>query len=152
MKKIFKWLSLALIISCYLFIQPIQSIFNYEFNIIGLNQFLSESLFKKDESVAAIPLYVKDYILKEDCLYIFPLTNEVSLPVDVMVVKIEEGQMEVITLDERFIIRNLKEHSKNLYQYVYSLNSLGTTNDFFVVEGTAVEEIASRLVIYYEKI
>ncbi|MDE5715109.1 MAG: hypothetical protein K2I42_03150 [Anaeroplasmataceae bacterium] len=152
MKKIFKWASLGLIISLYFFIQPIQSILNHEFNVIGLNQFLAKSLFKNDESVASVPLYVKDYILKEDCLYVFPLTEEVCLPIDVMVVKIEEGQMEVISLDERFIIRNLKKHTSNLYQYVHSLNALGTTNDFFIVEGSAIKDIASRLVIYYEKI
>lgn len=123
-----------------------------EINTVAITNFLAENLYKDEENVASVPMVVQDFILQDGKLYIFPLNQEVSLPIDTMIVGVEDGAVEVVNLDTRYRISNLSKRTGNLYQYIHSLNSFGYTNDFFVVEGDDLEQISGRLSIYYEKV
>ena len=153
MKKIlFKAVLLGIFVASYLFLNPVQSILNKEINTVAITNFLAENLYKDEKNVASVPMVVKDYILEENRLYIFPLTQEVSLPIDVMIVSVSDGAVEVVNLDSRYKISNLTKRTGNLYQYIHSLNAIGMTDDFFVVEGEDLSAISGRLSIYYEKV
>ncbi|MDE7384921.1 MAG: hypothetical protein K2M84_04085 [Anaeroplasmataceae bacterium] len=153
MKKILiKGIMLGLFVASYLFIQPVQKFLNKEINTVAITNFLAENLYKDEENVASVPMVVRDYIVEGNKLYVFPLSQEVSLPIDVMIVSVEEGAVEVVNLDTRFRISHISKRTGNLYQYVHSLNSFGLTEDFFVVEGEDLTTISGRLSIYYEKV
>ncbi len=153
MKKVLIKGSLLLgVIAAYFFLSPVKAVLNYQFNFIATTRFFASSLFDNSTSVAATPLVVRDYLLIDDRLYIFPLDDKVCLPIDVMVVGVDEGFIEVIDTDTRYTISNLTKRSKNLYQYVNSLNDLGTTADFYVIDGDNLNRISQRLLIYYEKV
>ena len=153
MKKIlFKAVLLGIFVASYLFLKPVQNILNKEINTVAITNFLAENLYKDEENVASVPMVVKDYVVEGNRLYIFPLTQEVSLPIDVMIVSVSDGEVEVVNLDTRFKISHLSKRTSNLYQYVHSLNTIGMTDDFFVVEGEDLSIISGRLSIYYEKV
>lgn len=153
MKKFLcKMALLALFVLVYFFVEPITNILNAEINTVAITNFLAENLYKNDESVASVDLVVKDYVLDGECLYIFPLGQEVSLPIDMMIVEVFDGGVEVVNLDSRFRISHIKNRKKNLYQYVHGLNSFATTDDFFLVEGDNLSMISKRLQIHYEKV
>lgn len=139
-------------VACYLFVEPINQFLGKEINTIAITNFLAENLYKDEENVASVPMTVLDFAVIDDKLYIFPLNQEVSLPIDMMIVSVEEGAVEVVNLDTRYRISNLSKRTGNLYQYIHSLNTFAYTNDFFVVEGENLEQISGRLSIYYEKV
>ncbi len=143
---------LGLFVASYLFIQPVQKFLDKEINTVAITNFLAENLYKDEENVASVPMVVKDYIVEENKLYIFPLNQEVSLPIDVMIVSVDDGIVEVVNLDARYKISHISKRTGNLYQYIHSLNSFGVTDDFFVVEGEDLTTISGRLSIYYEKV
>ena len=151
-KVIFRSCLLIVVVASYFFLNPVQQILNYEFNFIATTRFFASSLFDDTANVSATPLVVKDYMLIDERLYIFPLDDKVTLPIDVMVVGVDVGLIEVIDSDTRYTISNLTSRSKNLYQYVSSLNDLGTTADFYVVDGDNLNRISQRLLIYYERV
>lgn len=143
---------MGLIVGGYLFVDPIHHFLGKEINTIAITNFLAENLYKDEENVASVPMVVRDYLIQDDKLYIFPLNQEVCLPIDIMIVSVSDGAVEVVNLDTRYTISHLSKRSGNLYQYIHSLNSFAYTNDFFVVEGTDLEQISKRLNIYYEKV
>lgn len=147
-----KLILLGILVACYLCIEPVKKIMSKEINTVAITNFLAENLYKDEENVASVPMVVQDFILQDGKLYIFPLNQEVSLPIDTMIVGVEDGAVEVVNLDTRYRISNLSKRTGNLYQYIHSLNSFGYTNDFFVVEGDDLEQISGRLSIYYEKV
>lgn len=153
LKKILcKAILLGLLVASYLFIDPVQEFLGKEINTVAITNFLAENLYKDEENVASVPMVVKDYILQEDRLYIFPLNQEVSLPIDIMIMAVKEDMLEVVNLDSRYTIRHIDKRIGNLYQYIHSLNSFATTEDFFIVEGDNLQAISGRLSIYYEKV
>ena len=143
---------LFLIVLSYLFFDPIKKFLNIEINTMAITNFLAENLYKDDKSVASIDMAVKDYIIEDNLLYIFPLNQEICLPIDVMIVSVKEDGIEVVNSDTRFSIRHISKRTKNLYQYVHGLNPLGYTDDFFIVEGEDLSMIYLRLKIEYEKV
>lgn len=143
---------LGLLVASYLFVDPVQKFLSKEINTIAITNFLAENLYKDEENVASVPMVVKDYVLEENRLYIFPLNQEVCLPIDVMIVSVSESSLEVVNLDSRFTIYNIQKRTGNLYQYIHSLNAFASTEDFFIVEGENIQSISGRLSIYYEKV
>lgn len=153
MKKILcKAVLLAVLVACYLFLEPVQSFLKKEINTVAITNFLAENLYKDEENVASVPMVVRDYVVEDGRLYIFPLITEVSLPIDVMIVSVSAEEVEVVNLDTRYKICHITKRTGNLYQYIHSLNSFATTDDFFIVEGEDLTAIAGRLSIYYEKV
>ncbi|MDE5855920.1 MAG: hypothetical protein K2H06_02625 [Anaeroplasmataceae bacterium] len=153
MKKILcKAVLLAVFVACYLFIEPVQSFLSKEINTVAITNFLAENLYKDEENVASVPMVVRDYIVEDNRLYIFPLNQEVSLPIDIMIVSVSADEVEVVNLDTRYKISHIAKRTGNLYQYIHSLNSFATTDDFFIVEGEDLTAISGRLSIYYEKV
>lgn len=151
-KFLCKAIGLAIVVAGYLWIQPIHQILGKEINTVAITNFLAENLYKDEENVSSVPMTVRDYQLMDGKLYIFPLSQEVCLPIDAMIVAVSKTELEVVNLDCRYKISNLSKRTGNLYQYVHSLNALGLTDDFFVVEGDDLTAIAGRLTIYYEKV
>lgn len=151
-KTILKGCLLAAFLCSYFFIPSVQTVLNQKINTVTVTNFLAKNLYKNEKTVSSIPLVVKDYILQDNRLYIFPLDEVVSLPIDVMIVEVEDTYIEVVNLDARYRISNIYKRAGNLYQYVNGLNELAYTKDFFVVEGDNLEVISERLTIYYEKV
>ncbi len=151
-KGIIKFVCIAVLLSGYFYLEPVKEILSKEINTIAVTNFLAKNLYRNEESVSSTPLYVKDYLMDGNRLYIFPLKNEITLPMDVMIVSVADGSMEVVNLDERYRISNVDQRKSNLYQYIHSKTVLGYTNDFFIVEGDNLDRIAGRLLIEYEKI
>lgn len=151
-KLLFKAILLCALVASYFFLEPVHNILDKEINTLAITSFLSQNLYKGESSVASEPMSVKDYVLKEERLYIFPLGNEVVLPIDVMVVSVEEGAIEVINSNTRYKISHINNRIGKLYQYIHSLNPLAYTDDFFVIEGDDLETLAGRINIYYEKV
>ncbi|MDE7264278.1 MAG: hypothetical protein K2N64_06425 [Anaeroplasmataceae bacterium] len=151
-KLIIKLFCLSIIVAGYLLIEPVHNFLKKEINTVAITNFLAESLYKDEENVSSVSMSVKDYILEDNRLYIFPLGQEVCLPIDMMIVGVEEGAVEVVNLDSRYRISHLNKRTGNLYQYIHSLNTFAYTEDFFVIEGEDLQAIAGRLSIYYEKV
>ena len=153
LKKLFiKGILLCAIVASYLYIEPVHEILDKELNTIAITRFLSENLYKDDSSVASEPMAVRDFLLEDNRLYIFPLGTEVVLPIDVMIVSVEENSMEVINSDSRYRISHFTKRTGNLYQYVHSHNPIAYTNDFFIIEGEDLQTVVGRIQIYYEKV
>lgn len=152
LKKLAAITAMLLIVASYFFLEPVNMILSKNFNLLNVTRFFAESLYPEAGTVSQTPLVVKDYILIENTLYVFPLDDKVTLPIDVMVVGVDNFSLEVIDSDSRYVISNLKSRSKNLYQYVTSLNEIGTTADFYIVTGDNIDRISERLLIYYEKV
>ena len=131
---------------------PVKKILNAEINTMAITNFLAENLYKDEANVASTDMTVRDFLVEGNCLYIFPLNHEVYLPIDVMIVSVGDSEMEVINSDTRFYIRHIGKRTKNLYQYVHSLNPLAYTDDFFIIESDDLSMIYLRLRIEYEKV
>lgn len=151
-KELLKIFLLGIFVASYYFFSPVKDFLTREINMIHTTRFLARSLYEEDKDVAEVPFVVKDYILLEDRLYIFPLDDKVSLPIDVMISRVEKDWIEVVDYDKCYTIYNLKSRSKNLYQFVPSFQEFGLTADFFVIEGEDLSSIYERLFIYYEKV
>ncbi|MCM1196972.1 MAG: hypothetical protein NC310_07910, partial [Roseburia sp.] len=134
-KMLCKAILLAVLVTCYLCIEPVHKFLSKEINTVAITNFLAENLYKDEENVASVPMVVRDYVIEESRLYIFPLTTEVSLPIDVMIVTVSIDEIEVVNLDTRYKISHITKRTGNLYQYIHSLNSFASTDDFFIVEG-----------------
>ena len=150
--KIIKYIILIVFLMGYYFIKPINEILSSNINMIVSTRFLAKSLYDNEVTVSSMPLVVKDYCLFEDRLYIFPLDNLIVLPIDVMIIGIDDNKIEVLAYDERFTLTNFTKKCRGLYEYVDSLNEIAYTNDFFVIDGKNLDKIVSRLTIYYEKV
>ncbi|MDE6655750.1 MAG: hypothetical protein K2J85_02030, partial [Anaeroplasmataceae bacterium] len=116
MKKVLcKIILLVCLVASYLFFQPVKNFLDKEINTVAITKFLAENLYKDEENVASVPMVVRDFVIEEDRLYIFPLSGEVSLPIDVMIVAVEDGAVEVVNLDARYKISHISNRSGNLY-------------------------------------
>lgn len=152
LKKIIKYGILGIILGGYFFINPLKDFLTYEINGIQLTSFLAKNLYQTDEVSSPEPLLVKDYLLNDDRLYIFPIDDKITLPIDVLIVEVKKEVLTVIDGDSRYQISNFDSRQVNLYQYIYSRSTIGTTNDFFVIDGDNVKSIVERLSIAYEKV
>lgn len=152
LKKIIKYGILGIILGGYFFINPLKDFLTYEINGIQLTSFLAKNLYQTDEVSSPEPLLVKDYLLNDDRLYIFPIDDKITLPIDVLIVEVKKEVLTVIDGDSRYQISNFDSRQVNLYQYIYSRSTIGTTNDFFVIDGDNVKAIVERLSIAYEKV
>ncbi len=153
MKKIILKIVLLTGIACsYLFIPAIQGILSYPISFFSMGRYVAKGLYEDATAVSTSSLVVKDYTLLDGRLYIFPLDEQIVLPVDMMVCEVGQDSLEFIALDERYTLSHYKTSNVYIYQYVHAQNKIGTTYDFYVIDGEEVALIAERLTIYYEKI
>lgn len=152
LKNVIKYILMFCFVLSYLFINPINSLLSKEINLIYTSRFFARSLYQDDIFVSSNPLPVMDYFFENQKLYIFPLGEEVCLPIDVMIMKVEDNYIEVIDYNNRYKISNINNRRKNLYQYIYANNEFARTESFYLVEGDNLERIVERLVIHYEKV
>lgn len=153
MKKIgLKVMALLILLSSYFFLKPIQGILDYPLNQMLIARSVAGHLFDEEEAVSSTPVVVIDYIIKEDELYVFPIDGKIVLPMDSMVCSVKRDSIEIVANDIRYEIAHFEHMNAKLYQYIHAKNELGTTNDFYVIYGEKVEEIAKRFTIYYEKV
>lgn len=150
-KCFFKYSILSIFLLSYFCIPSINKLFTKEINLYLTNSFFAKGLYD-DEAVASNTyISVKDFIIEGDTLYVFPLDRRVVLPIDVMIVAVDNEEIEVIGVDKKYIIGHFNRE-KNLYQFVNRNTSIGNTDDFYVIKSDFIEEVASRLVINYEKV
>ena len=151
--KISKAIFLLIFLFSYLFVPGINKILNHEINYLYISSIVANSFYEDIKTVSTDEkLVVKDYLIEENRLYIFPMTNDVKLPIGVMISNKTLNSIEVVSLDDRFYIYNLEEINSYIYQYVDSFNSIGKTNDYVVILGDDLSRIINNLEIYYEKV
>ena len=151
--KISKAIFLLIFLFSYLFVPGVNKILNHEINYLYISSIVANSFYEDIKTVSTDEkLVVKDYLIEENRLYIFPMTNDVKLPIGVMISSKTLNSVEVVSLDDRFYIYNLEEINSYIYQYVYSFNSIGKTNDYVVIVGDDLSRIINNLEIYYEKV
>lgn len=151
--KIFKAIFLLIFLFSYLFVPGINKILNHEINYLYISSIVANSFYEDIKTVSTDEkLVVKDYLIEENRLYIFPMTNDVKLPIGVMISSKTLNSIEVVSLDDRFYIYNLDEINSYIYQYVDSFNIIGKTNDYVVIVGDDLSRIINNLEIYYEKV
>jgi len=151
--KISKAIFLLIFLFGYLFVPGINKILNHEINYLYISSIVANSFYEDIKTVSTDEkLVVKDYLIEENRLYIFPMTNEVKLPIGVMISSKTLNSIEVVSLDDRFYIYNLDEINSYIYQYVDSFNIIGKTNDYVVIVGDDLSRIINNLEIYYEKV
>ena len=151
--KISKAIFLLIFLFSYLFVPGINKILNHEINYLYISSIVANSFYEDIKTVSTDEkLVVKDYLIEENRLYIFPMTNDVKLPIGVMISNKTLNSIEVVSLDDRFYIYNLEEINSYIYQYVDSFNSIGKTNDYVVIVGDDLSRIINNLEIYYEKV
>lgn len=150
-KKIIKYSLLFILLICNFLIKPINSILNKEINIANVNYIFGKSLYD-DRVVNKEYTEVIDYYIEDGLLYVFPISGEIKLPTDVSIVKVNSDSIEVIDKDQRYYLYNIDKRSKALYQYVYSNEILGYTNDFYIIKTNNLDYICSKLIINYEAV
>ena len=151
--KISKAIFLLIFLFSYLFVPGINKILNHAINYLYISSIVANSFYEDIKTVSTDEkLVVKDYLIEENRLYIFPMTNDVKLPIGVMISNKTLNSIEVVSLDDRFYIYNLEEINSYIYQYVDSFNSIGKTNDYVVIVGDDLSRIINKLEIYYEKV
>ncbi len=151
--KISKAIFLLIFLFSYLFVPGVNKILNHEINYLYISSIVANSFYEDIKTVSTDEkLVVKDYLIEENRLYIFPMTNDVKLPIGVMISSKTLNSVEVVSLDDRFYIYNLEEINSYIYQYVDSFNSIGKTNDYVVIVGDDLSRIINKLEIYYEKV
>lgn len=152
-KTIYQLLGAAVFICSYLFIGPIKKVFDQDINFLAVGRYVANGLYTSEQAVGSVSnTVVQNYAIMDGSLYIFPLENKIELPVDSMVCAIRQDEFEIYALDSRFTIRHYNHSTAHLYEYVHAQNTLGTTNDFYIIDGVDVGKIAERLTIYYEKV
>ena len=151
--KISKAIFLLIFLFSYLFVPGVNKILNHEINYLYISSIVANSFYEDIKTVSTDEkLVVKDYLIEENRLYIFPMTNDVKLPIGVMISNKTLNSVEVVSLDDRFYIYNLDEINSYIYQYIDSFNSIGKTNDYVVIVGDDLSRIINNLEIYYEKV
>lgn len=150
-KYIFKYFILLIFLLSYFTIPNLNKLLKKEINIPLINSFLAKSLYEDEKTVSNTYITVKDFIIEKDTLYVFPLDDNVVLPIDVMISSINNGETEVICIDKKYIISHF-DRQKNLYQFVNRNIPLGKTLDFYIIKSEYINELASKFIIYYEKI
>ena len=150
-KIIIKYSVLVVFILAYFFIMPINRFCNKEINLSLVNYVFGKSLYN-DRAVVNDYTEVIDYYIENDFLYIFPIEGEVKLPMDVSIAKISSEVIEVIDTDSRYYIYNIDKRKKALYQYVYSNEILGYTDDYYIIKSNNIDYIAKKLIINYEAV
>lgn len=151
-KLLIKCFLLVTLVSSYLFITPAHNVLSKSVDFFSVCRFVATSLYADTKTVAATPVVVKNYAIVEDRLYVFPLDERIILPVDSMIVEVEHDSLEFLALDNRYTLSHYDKTKARLYEYVYALNELAYTNDFYVIDGKDVGLLAERLTIYYEKV
>lgn len=144
-----KWLLLSLVVLAYYF-TPMYNILNKGINYLKYTSFFADS-FYGDIEVGNEEVMVRDFYINGNCLYIFPLNNEVILPIDVSISKINNDSIVVIDNQFNYEITHFESEVK-LYAYIKSNDSLGYCEDYYVIYSDNINYIAKRLTIYYEKI
>lgn len=153
MKKFYKGLGLIVFILTYMFIPSVADVCDYEINYLYISSVVAESFYEDVSSVSTDEkLLVRDYVIEDDRLYIFPLSNDIKLPIGVMVASKSKDFLEVVSLNDRYYIYNIDETNINLYQYVDNEISLGKTNSYYLIIGDNLGKIINQLEIYYEKV
>ncbi len=150
-KYIFKYFILFIFLLSYYTIPIINKRLKKEINISFINNFLVKSLYDDEASVSNTYITVKDFVIENNILYVFPLDNNVVLPIDVMICSVNNYETEVISIDKKYIISHFNRE-KNLYQFIDRNISLGTTLDYYIIKSDYINELVSKFIIYYEKI
>ena len=108
--KISKAIFLLIFLFSYLFVPGVNKILNHEINYLYISSIVANSFYEDIKTVSTDEkLVVKDYLIEENRLYIFPMTNDVKLPIGVMISSKTLNSVEVVSLDDRFYIYNLDE-------------------------------------------
>lgn len=125
---------------------------NHEINYAYVTYVVAESFYESSVTVGTEEkITVRDYIIEDNKIYIFPLDNNVVLPFGVMVTKVNDESIEVVVENERFKILNLDKIDAKLYQYIPYENAIGKTDSFYVIEGN-IGLLVNNLEIYYEQV
>ena len=113
--KISKAIFLLIFLFSYLFVPGINKILNHEINYLYISSIVANSFYEDIKTVSTDEkLVVKDYLIEENRLYIFPMTNDVKLPIGVMISNKTLNSIEVVSLDDRFYIYNLDRMIENI--------------------------------------
>lgn len=121
-----------------------------EINYFKINYFLSKSLFN-EILVSNEPIEVMDYYIEGKYLYVFPVNDEIILPIDVIVNKVGK-EVELLNCDNILYVYNVNKMNKRLYQYVENGKVIGYTDDYYIIKSDNIENIVNKFIINYEAI
>ncbi|MGM9970278.1 MAG: hypothetical protein ACI35S_07775 [Anaeroplasma sp.] len=122
-----------------------------EIDIYDISSIVGSNLYEEAKAVAAIPVDVLDYELKEEGLYIKTINNRIILPFDGVVTTFKNNFIE---LDTNYGIISIYGDIKcnyRLYQYYYHNTILGSGKEFTLVSDN-YSSIVSNLRINYETV
>ena len=104
-----------------------------------------------DISVSNILIDVYDYNVYDNKLYIYPINNEVILPISGIVNKISKNYIIISDFNDEYKISNIKKNVY-LYQYYNEYTNLGIVEDYYIIESKSINKIVSKLNLNNEEI
>ena len=153
MRTFFKYGGLFIFTFSYLFVPGLNNILDYQINYMYISSVVANSFYDEVSSVSTDEkMIVKDYIIEDNKLYIFPLSNEIKLPIGVMVAGKNQNFLEVVSLNDRYYIYNIDSTNVKLYEYISNQKKLGNTNSYYLIVGNNLDRIINQLEIHYEKV
>lgn len=128
-----------------------QNIITKELDLKYIN-YIAPSLYYDDIPVVSKDIDVIDYFINNDLLYVKPVNNKMVLPISGLITKINKNYIVLSTDDGIYNIMNYNNKLVYLYQYYNSFAELGTTDDYYIIEGKNLKNIVNRLNIIYDEV
>lgn len=128
-----------------------QNIITKELDLKYIN-YIAPSLYYDDIPVVSKDIDVIDYFINNDLLYVKPVNNKMVLPISGLITKINKNYIVLSTDDGIYNIMNYNNKLVYLYQYYNSFDELGTTDDYYIIEGKNLKNIVNRLNIIYDEV
>lgn len=121
-----------------------------EISIFRFSEVFAGNLYDDYSAVSGNKIEVLDYYIYDDYIKIIPINNECRLPINGIITKAIDNEIEIEASDYKYTIKNINP-SYYLYQYYKSNNKLGYSDEFYIY-GDKCKEIIGSLIINYEEI
>lgn len=121
-----------------------------EINVVRVVSRVSSNLYDEYTSVGQTDISVLNYYIKNDIIYITPINNEVILPVNGIISKINKNGVYIETTDGVLCISNINNLNYRLYQYYDAYSILGSAEEFTI--SLDIDLVSSEYIIDYEKV
>lgn len=121
-----------------------------EINVVRVVSRVSSNLYDEYTSVGQTDISVLNYYIKNDIIYISPINNEVILPVNGIISKINKNGVYIETTDGVLCISNINNLNYRLYQYYDAYSILGSAEEFTI--SLDIDLVSSEYIIDYEKV
>ena len=127
------------------------NIVNSDYNENNFIKFIGDNLFKNEITVSNEKIEVIDYEVKDNLLYIYPINNQVILPLDGIITNKCNNRITISNVYCNFDVY-LDDCRLFLYQYYDNNTVLGNCNNYYVIKADDYTNITRYLSLNYDEV